>query len=86
MIVCWDEEAWDDYVALQKEDKRMVRKIHTFIRDIKRHGYDSGGQDELLRYLDGGWHSKRIDKKNRFVYRILEVRIEIFQCRNHYQD
>ena len=27
MIVCWDEEAWDDYVALQKEDKRMVRKI-----------------------------------------------------------
>lgn len=35
--------------------------------------------------LQGYW-SRRKDETNRLVYRIIEERIEILQCRTHYGD
>lgn len=85
MIKVWDEEAWDDYVAWQSEDKKTLKRINTLIKDIERNGVLEGiGKPEALKHDFAGWYSRHIDSKNRLVYRIVENQIEIAQCKTHY--
>ncbi len=86
MIIAWDEEAWQDYLWWQNNDKRILRKIHKLLDDIKRNGYSGIGKPEPLKNDLSGWHSRRIDGEHRMVYRIREDRVEIIQCKDHYDD
>lgn len=86
MIIAWGMEAWADYTAWQQEDKKTVRRINMLIRDIVRNGYQGIGKPEPLRYMTGDWWSRRIDQKNRLVYGLIENRLEIIQCKEHYKD
>ncbi len=56
------------------------------LKDIDRNGYRGIGKPEPLTGNLRGWWSRRIDDKNRLVYRIRENRIEIIQCGSHYRD
>lgn len=80
----WDDKAWDEYVAWNKEDRKIFDKINVLIKDIERNGVNKGiGKPEKLRYRDG-W-SRRIDEKNRLVYKIDEHGyIYILSCKGHY--
>lgn len=84
MIISWDEEAWHDYVDLQNEDKKFVKRINALIKDIERNGTQGIGKAEPLKYVEGGWFSRRIDKANRLVFRIKDSKLEILQCKSHY--
>jgi len=77
----------DDYFFWQAEDKRTLKKINKLMEDIVRNGNDGIGHPEPLRGdLSGKW-SREIDDKNRLVYKILDDnRVEIYQCRGHYND
>ncbi len=87
MIKVWDDEAWEDYVSWQAKDKKVLKRINALIKDIERNGCLTGiGKPESLKYDLQGWYSRRIDEKNRLVYRIRDKHIEIAQCRNHYND
>lgn len=86
MIKSWDDEAWDDYVHWQTQDKKTLRKINNLLKDIDRNGYEGIGKPEPLKDNLSGWWSRRIDDNNRIVYRIHEGRIEIIQCGSHYRD
>ena len=79
-----DDKAWDEYVAWNKEDRKIFDKINVLIKDIERNGVNKGiGKPEKLRYRDG-W-SRRIDEKNRLVYKIDEHGyIYILSCKGHY--
>jgi len=44
------------------------------------------GKPEPLKNEFSGFWSRRIDEKNRIVYRIKESNIEIVQCKGHYND
>lgn len=44
-----------------------------------------GKPEQLSGDLSGYW-SRRIDDKNRLVYRIVDDLIEVVQCRTHYKD
>ncbi len=81
----WDDKAWDEYVAWNKEDRKIFDKINVLIKDIERNGVNKGiGKPEKLRYRDG-W-SRRIDEKNRLVYKIDEHGyIYILSCKGHYR-
>lgn len=49
--------------------------------------HDDGiGKPEPLKDNLSGWWSRRIDNKNRIVYRIKNNKIEIAQCGSHYRD
>ena len=64
----WDDEAWEDYLYWQSQDRKTLKRINTLLKDIDRNGNDGLGKPEPLRYgLDGYW-SRRIDEKNRLVY------------------
>jgi toxin YoeB len=55
------------------------------IRDIQRNSYTGIGKPEPLRGNFSGYWSRRIDAKNRLVYRIVDDLVEIHEVRSHYE-
>ena len=86
MIKVWDDDAWEDYLYWQTQDKKTLKKINALIKDIDRNGYDGIGKPEPLTGDLTGYWSRRIDEKNRLVYKIADGTIRIAQCRTHYSD
>lgn len=82
----WDDEAWEDYLYWQTQDKKTLRQINKLLKDINRNGNTGLGQPEPLKYDLSGYWSRRIDEKNRLVYKIAGDEIRIAQCRTHYKD
>lgn len=82
----FSEQAWEDYLYWQTQDKKTLKKINSLIKDIDRNGYEGIGKPEPLGENLSGFWSRRIDDKNRLVYRITDNAIEIAQCRTHYGD
>ena len=82
----WSEDAWDDYLYWQQQDRKTLKKLNELIRDVERNGYKCKGKPEPLSGNLAGYWSLRIDKKNRFVFRIENEMLEIAQCRSHYND
>ena len=82
----WSDNAWDDYVYWQTQDKKTLRKINELLKDIDRNGYKCKGKPEPLKGNLTGFWSVHIDQKNRFVFRIEGGSLEIAQCRTHYED
>jgi len=86
MTKTWFDEAWNDYLYWQTQDKKTLKRINQLVQDIERNGYNGIGKPEPLKGDLSGWWSRRIDEANRLVYRIKDGRIEIAQCRTHYGD
>ncbi len=86
MIKIWTDNAWEDYLYWQSQDRKTLKKINQLILDIDRNGYAGIGKPEPLKHELQGFWSRRIDDCNRIVYRIHEGRIEIIQCGSHYRD
>lgn len=80
----WSDEAWEDYLYWQTQDKKTLKRINMLIRDIERNGVNGIGKTEPLKYCKG-W-SKRIDEANRLVFDIINGEIVIVSCRGHYED
>jgi toxin YoeB len=82
----WSDDAWEDYLYWQTQDKKTLRKINRLISDIDRNGYQCAGKPEALSGNLSGYWSVRIDDKNRIVFRITGSQLEIWQCGSHYRD
>jgi len=80
----WSDGAWEDYLYWQDQDKKTLRRVNQLLLDIDRNGHKGIGKPEPLKRDKQGYWSRRIDDANRLVYRIVENRIEIAQCRAHY--
>ena len=84
--IVFTEQAWQDYLYWQTQDKKTLRRINQLLQDISRNGYTGIGKPEPLKNDLTGYWSRRIDEVNRLVYRITGDTIEIIQCKGHYQD
>lgn len=82
----WEQDAWEDYLYWQKQDKKTLKRINLLIKDIERNAFDGIGKPEPLKEELSGYWSRRIDEKNRIVYKIKENQIIIIQCGSHYRD
>ena len=82
----WFEEAWDDYVYWQTQDRKTLKRINQLLDDISRGGYEGIGKPEPLKGEFSGFWSRRIDEVNRLVYRLQNETIEILSCKGHYDD
>jgi len=80
----WSDAAWEDYLYWQSQDRKTLQRINQLLLDIDRNGHKGIGKPEPLKYDRRGYWSRRIDDANRLVYRIVDNRIEIAQCRTHY--
>ena len=66
----WQDDAREDYLYWQNQDKKMLKRINQILKDIDRNLYDGIGKPEALTGNFTGFWSRRIDNKNRIVYRI----------------
>jgi toxin YoeB len=79
------EEAWDDYLYWQAQDKRMVKRINELIEAIKRDPFSGIGKPEPLKHALSGFWSRRITEEHRMVYKLEnEGVLLIAQFRYHY--
>ena len=82
----WQDEAWEDYLYWQTQDKKMLKRINQLIKDIKRNPFEGIGKPEPLTGNLTGFWSRRINDKDRLVYKIDEENVYILACRYHYSD
>ena len=84
----FSDHAWDDYCYWQTQDRKTLKRLNTLINDCNRQPFEGIGKPEALRGDLSGWWSRRINEKDRLVYRITgkddSKQLEIAQCRFHY--
>ncbi len=86
MKILWEDEAWQEYLRWQFQDKKTLKKINKLLDDISRNGYNCSGKLERLKGDLREYYSVRIDSKNRIVFRINDDNLEVYQCGSHYRD
>jgi toxin YoeB len=86
MRIIFSKNAWEDYISWQAEDKKMLKKINSLIKDIQRTPFDGLGKPEALRFDLKGYWSRRINREHRLVYQANENEVLIYSCRFHYDD
>lgn len=84
MKLVFADEAWEDYLYWQKQDRKMVERINKLIRDIQREPFAGVGKPEPLKHALAGFWSRRITDEHRIVYRIEGDELQIVQLRFHY--
>lgn len=80
------DTGWEDYLYWQTEDRKTLKKINQLINDIARNGNNGIGKPEPLSGDLSGYWSRRINDKDRLIYKIDENHIYILACRYHYGD
>ncbi len=83
-MIAFEAAAWEDYLFWQQNDKQILRKINTLIRDIQRDPFAGIGKPEGLKHDLAGFWSRRITDEHRIVYTVNSGEILIAQCRYHY--
>ena len=78
------DEAWDDYLYGQKQDRKMVERINKLIHEVKRDPFSGVGKPEPLKHALAGFWSRRITDEHRMVYRVEGTSLQIAQLRYHY--
>ncbi|WP_306807439.1 Txe/YoeB family addiction module toxin [Snodgrassella alvi] len=76
---------WNIHIGKAKI-ARSVKKINTLLNNIARNPFEGLGKPEAFKENLSGFWSRRIDDKNRLVYRIVDNRCQIIQCKGHYSD
>ena len=69
MDIFWDKTAWEDYLYWQDNDKKVLRKINSLIKESQRTPFNGTGKPEPLRQNLSGFWSRRITGEHRLVYK-----------------
>ena len=81
MKLVFADQAWEDYLYWQKQDKKMVERINKLIREVQREPFSGLGKPELLKNALSGFWSRRINDEHRMVYRVEGDQLQIAQLR-----
>jgi len=84
MILSFADDAWDDYLYWQQNDKKILKKINRLIKEICRDPFEGIGEPEPLKQNWSGYWSRRITIEHRLVYKVTDNALLIAQCRYHY--
>ncbi len=84
MPIKFSDQAWDDYLFWQVNNKAALKRVNALLRDIQRSPFDGIGKPEPLKHHLAGFWSRRIDDEHRLVYAIQGGSILVAQCRYHY--
>lgn len=83
--ISFTPKALEDCEFWLKNNRKTLEKIYKLLLEISRDPLSGLGKPEALKGEEG-YFSRRIDEKNRLVYKIYTDYIEITQCKNHYED
>ncbi len=82
------ERAEYDLLRLAKEEPKAFLKAQSLIEELREHPKTGTGHPEPLKGDRAGQWSRRISKKHRLIYEILEteVIVLILTAYGHYED
>ncbi|MEO8197459.1 MAG: Txe/YoeB family addiction module toxin [Thermoanaerobaculia bacterium] len=84
MNLIFADAAWEDYLYWQKQDKRIVERIHILIRETRRSPHPGTGKPEPLKHALAGYGPLRSTEEHRMVCRVEGDALLIAQLRFHY--
>ena len=84
MKLIFSDEAWEDYLYWQRQDKAAVKRIYELITACKRDPFVGIGKPEPLKHALAGFWSRRITEEHRMVYKADKDSLSIAQLRYHY--
>ena len=84
MRLVFADEAWEDYLHWQKQDRRMVERISKLLEEVQRDPFGGIGKPEPLKHALAGFWSRRITDEHRLVYRVEGDDLLIVQLWYHY--
>ncbi len=84
MKLVFAEQAWEDYLYWQTQDKKTLKRINALLKEIMRTPFEGTGKPEALKHALAGYWSRRIDEEHRVVYKALPEEIWVVQLRYHY--
>ena len=82
--ITFTPDAFKEYNELIVTDFGLVQKIIILLRAIQQDPFKGLGKPEPLKGEFSGFWSRRINQKDRLVYRITDDHIEIIKCYDHY--
>ena len=75
----WSDDAWEDYLYWQSQDKKTIRRINQLIKDIERNGCMEGiGKPEPL---TGDLHRLVNDTYSSCIFPQSMIYINLYQNR-----
>ena len=84
--IVFSEQAFEEYLYWQVQDRKVLKRINLLLKDISRDPFSGLGKPEGLKENLSGLWSRRIDERHRLVYRVVDDKIEVYQCRGHYEN
>jgi toxin YoeB len=78
------DQAWEDYLYWQIQDRKILKRVNELIKDTERGPFEGIGKPEPLKHSLAGFWSRRINDEHRMVYRVAGGNLELAQLRFHY--
>jgi toxin YoeB len=84
MRITFTQSGWADYLWLQENDRKLLKRANLLIKDTVRSPFEGIGKPEPLKgELSGRW-SRRINHEHRLLYEVTAGELVIIACRYHY--
>jgi len=80
------ENAWKDYLFWQEKDRKTLQRVNRLIADVCRNPLEGIGKPEALSGNLSGFWSRRINERDRLIYKVENGELFILACRTHYYD
>lgn len=83
----FSKRAQKELKKIQKDD-RLLQKLFEIFRDLEKDPHSANFKMEKLKYNFQDHFSKRLDKKNRLIYQVLDDRIvvSVISILGHYEE
>ena len=78
-----------DLLIIKKSGKKaVINKIQQIFKELANNPYEGTGSPEALKYELSGYWSRRINKKDRLIYQVIdiEVLVLVISALGHYED
>lgn len=85
-LITFEYSGWEDYSYWKTQDRKTLKKIDTIIQELFKTPFAGIGKPEPLKGNLSGFWSRRIDEKNRIIYRVAKDFVFIVACGGHYKD
>lgn len=86
--IVFERKMKKDILRIKKADKQSFIKLKKLLAELQEHPYTGTGNPERLKYEFSGFWSRRINKKDRLLYRVDDVQIIVYivSILGHYSD
>lgn len=84
-IYTFTDDAWQDYLWRQSQDRKTVKRVNRMIQEIRRSPFSGMGKPEPLKYQFSGAWSRRINDEDRLIYMVKNDEIIFLSLKDHYK-